>query len=85
MSFQEYMYNLKFNSIDTLPWIKDDDSPMELPVGIVLRNKNNKKVELIGTDIAGIRSTGCSCCSLSWRIYINDFDGWAWLIPPESI
>ncbi len=69
--------------MDTLPWEYDpdfdEDSGMHsgLPVGLVLRRMSGG-YHLLGTEIAGHRTSGCDCCSSSWRYVIDKYDGWQW-------
>jgi len=74
---------INWQPIKTLPWELDNDftPPRQfMPSAIILRTERKGviKYELIGTDISGWRSTGCSCCSEDWADRIVIYNAWAW-------
>ncbi len=92
MTLQEFFANLDFQPMDTLPWVRRDhwEDPedaerfKEMPCGIVLRRQNLRvsldRFVLVGNEVSGRNTTGCSCCSGEWREDAR-FNGWAWAFP----
>lgn len=86
MTFQEYASKLKFLPIESLPWEIDNefDPPRKsLPTGIILYKrlyKGDGKYVLIGDDISGHRTQGCSCCSTDWPDVMYNYVGWTWAL-----
>lgn len=91
MTFEEYCNTLEFHPMSTLPAIRDVDfksfEEVNMPIGIILRRGTKKfSYELIGSERAGSRTSGCSCCSSSWAeifggIRSVPYNGWAWVVP----
>jgi hypothetical protein len=81
----EMAKRLAFKSIETLPWELDNDyepPKKRMPVGIVLR-KRDGCLTLVGNDIGGPNTRGCTCCSELWEdavFALERYTEWAWLI-----
>jgi len=84
---------INWQPIETLPWELNDaeyNPPRKyMPQGIILRwtkeNDGVQQYELIGDNIAGERTEGCSCCSMEWYYAItfrnelyHQYNAWAW-------
>lgn len=78
--------NFEWQPIETLPWEidtdfdEDSDYRRRMHSGIILRRPDRQELTLVGDNIAGNVTTGCSCCSQPWSDYIQNFDGWAWAV-----
>lgn len=86
---EENKDKIKWEPIETLPWelSTEFDPPRKyMPQGIILRYKQRENgldnYELIGDNIAGERTEGCSCCSAEWVVAIDSryrgYNAWAW-------
>ena len=97
MNFAAYIQKnadkIDWQPIETLPWELNDadyNPPRKyMPQGIILRYTQYRhgltNYELIGDNIAGERTVGCSCCSIEWsrNIELRDklykqYNAWAW-------
>jgi hypothetical protein len=87
-SLKEFADSLLFQSMDTLPLelrYPDQERPpwnnrrSSMPLGIILRRKDKTSQEyvLVGNNVAGNLTRGCSCCSSEWIEILNTFEGWA--------
>jgi hypothetical protein len=89
---EENKDKIDWQSIETLPWklnTEFDPPHKYMPLGILLRytrlREVKKRYALIGDNISGSRTSGCSCCSVEWVDVIErrgspyvKYDGWAW-------
>lgn len=83
MTFEAYCQTLEFKPMDTLPWELNTefDPPIKLmPLGLVLKARDGYyyKFVLVGNNVDGDSTTGCSCCSQEWKEYVENFVGWSW-------
>ncbi len=90
-NFQAVLQQLDFQPMCRIPddadrrhYHPDYRAPFEMPVGVVLRRAGHShlvdRYVLVGNDVAGRNTTGCSCCSSEWSNHLGDFDGWAWVL-----
>jgi hypothetical protein len=76
---------LNMQPMDTVPYSEDEG----LANGIILFEKRGQPLGvqdwvLIGDDLCGFQSHGCSCCAEYWSGLLDQYKGWAWVIEPES-
>ena len=86
---EENKDKIVWQPIETLPWelSTEYDPPRKyMPKGIILRytieRETVNKFKLIGSDVAGKHTRGCSCCSTDWidELYSRyiQYNAWAW-------
>lgn len=100
MNFQTWIEEnkdkIKWEPIETLPWElnQEFDTPRKyMPEGIILRyttrRENVQQYSLIGDNIAGERTEGCSCCSAEWVNALDNgylvYNAWAWAFGDNKI
>lgn len=80
---------LDFKPMATLPWVvdeefdEDSDYRYQMPMGVVLRRPKPPETfmgyTVVGNNVSGPRTQGCTCCAHPWKDSVDRYDGWAWL------